>query len=219
MSLSYRDVIMRRQGAVALLTLLILFIQWVSSTVASAQTTIIPSLTVSEKYDSNIFFSPKSLLSPGSKPEDFITTVAPQINLSHAGSLGRGSIIGSGLVTKYLNNPSRDFTGYSTSGLLDLTEAAHQVSQRISFLNVRGTYRSIPSTTGFGAAGGGLGTGFGSTSEGVLETGQVTIRASRQLYNLIVSGGYQLTGLTSLQARYNYSQLSFGEQGSRSRSP
>ena len=216
MSLSYRDVIMRRQGAVALLTLLILFIQWVSSTVASAQTTIIPSLTVSERYDSNIFSAPKSLLRPGSKPEDFITTVAPQINLSHAGSLVSGSIIGTGLVTKYLNNPSRDFTGYSTSGLLDLTEAAHQVSQRITFLNVRGSYRSTPSTTGFGAAGGGLGTGFGSTSEGVLETGQVTNRASRQLYNLIVSGGYQLTGLTSLQASYNYTQVSFGEQDAQS---
>jgi hypothetical protein len=207
---------MRRQGAVALLTLLVLTIQWISSTVASAQTIIIPSLTVSERYDSNIFSAPKSLLRPGSKPEDFITTVAPQINISHAGSLVSGSIIGTGLVTKYLNNPSRDFTGYSTSGLLDLTEAAHQVSQRISFLSVRGSYRSTPSTTGFGAAGGGLGTGFGSTSGGVLETGQVTNRASRQLYNLIVSGGYQLTGLTSLQASYNYTQVSFGEQDAQS---
>ncbi|TKB90022.1 MAG: hypothetical protein E8D41_13030 [Nitrospira sp.] len=142
--------------------------------------------------------------------------MAPQINISHAGSLVRGSIIGTGLVTKYLNNPSRDFTGYSTSGLLDLTEAAHQVSQRITILNIRGSYRATPSTTGFGAAGGGQGTGFGSTSEGVLETGQVTNRASRQMYNLIVSGGYQLTGLTSLQASYNYIQLSFGEQDAQS---
>ena len=201
---------MKRQGAVALLTLII--VQLVVSPLVSAQTTIIPSLTVSERYDSNIFWAPKSLLSPGSKPEDFITTVTPQINIAHAGSLMRGSLFGSGLVTKYLHNPSRDFTGYNVGGQLDLADAAHQVSQRITSLTVTGTYRSTPSTTGFGATGGGLGTGFGSTSGGVLETGQVTNRASRNIYTLGVMGGYQLTGLTTLTAGYNYSKVSFGEQ-------
>jgi len=212
MSLLYRDVIMRRQSAVALLTLLILIVQWVSSTPASAQTTIIPSLSVSERYDSNIFSAPKSLLRPDSKPEDFITTVTPQINIAHAGSLMRGRLFGSGLVTKYLHNPNRDFIGYNVGGQLDLTDAAHQVSQRMTFLTVLGTYRSVPTTTGFGAPGGGLGTGFGATSEGVLETGQVTNRASRKIYNLGVRGGYQLTGVTSLNATYDFTRMSFGEQ-------
>ncbi len=205
---------MRRQGAVALLTLLI--IQWALSTVVFAQTTIIPSLTVSERYDSNIFSTPKSLLAPGSKPEDFITTVTPQINIAYQGSRISGSLFGAGLVTKYLHNPSRDFTGWNVGGQLDLTNAANQMSQRITSLSVRGTYISTPSTTGFGAAGGGLGAGFGSTSGGVLETGQVTNRASSQRYTLGVGGGYQLTGVTTLSADYNYSQVSFGEQGAQS---
>jgi hypothetical protein len=205
---------MRRQGAVALLTLLIL--QWGLCTLVSAQMTIIPSLSVSERYDSNIFFTPKSLLKPGSKPEDFVTTVSPQMNLAYAGSLVSGSVFGTGLVTKYLHNPSRDFTGYNMGGQLDLTNAAHQVSQRITSLTVLGTYRSTPATTGFGVAGGGLGTGFGSTSGGVLETGQVTNRASRQIYTLGVVGGYALTGVTSLNADYTYNKISFGEQGAQS---
>ena len=205
---------MRRQGAVALLTLLI--VQWGLSTFVSAQTVIIPTLTVSERYDSNIFFAPKSLLRPDSKPEDFITTVTPQINIAHQGSLISGSLSGAGLVTKYLHNPNRDFTGYNVAGQLNLTEAARQVSPRIVSLGLRGTYRSVPSTTGFGAAGGGLGTGFGATSGGVLETGQVTNRASRQIFSLGVTGGYQLTGLTTLTALYNYNKISFGEQGAQS---
>ena len=77
---------------------------------------------------------------------------------------------------------------------------------------MRGTYRSTPATTGYGAGVGGLGTGFGSTSEGVLETGQVTNRASRQIFNLGVGGAYQLTALTTLDSTYDYSHVSFGEQ-------
>ena len=205
---------MRRHGAVALLTFLI--VQWGLSTLVFAQTAIIPSLSVSERYDSNIFYAPKSLLSPGSKPEDFITTVTPQINIAHAGSLIRGSLFGAGLVTKYINNPSRDFTGYNVGGQLDLIDAVRQVSPRITSLTVMGTYRSVPSTAGFGAGVGGLGTGFGSTSTGILDTGQVTNRASRKIYTLGVAGDYQLTGVTTLNAGYNYTKISFGEQGAQS---
>ena len=201
---------MKRQGGVALFTLLI--VQWALSTYVFAQTAIIPSLTVSERYDSNIFFVPKSLLHPDLKPEDFITTVVPQINIIHQGARIRGKLFGSGLVTKYLHNPGRDFIGYNVGGQLDLRDVAQQVSQRITSLRIRGTYRSTPTTTGFGAAGGGLGTGYGSTSEDVLETGQVTNRASRQIFNLGVGGAYQLTALTTLDSRYDYSHLSFGEQ-------
>ena len=201
---------MKRQGGVALFTLLI--IQWALSTLVYAQTAIIPSLTVSERYDSNIFSAPKSLLSPDSKPEDFITTVTPQINITQAGARIRGSLFASGLVTKYLNNPSRDFTGYNVGGQLDLRDVAQQVSPRITSLRMRGTYRSTPTTTGFGPAGGGIGTGFGSHSGAVLETGQVTNRASSQIYSLGVGGGYQLTALTTLNATYDYGHISFGEQ-------
>ena len=201
---------MKRQGAVALLTLLI--VQWALSTGVCAQTAIIPSLTISERYDSNIFFAPKSLLRPDSKPEDFITSVIPQINIAHQGSRIRGSLFGSGIVTKYLHNPNRDFTGYNVGGQLDLRDVAQQISPRMMSLEMRGTYRSTPTTSGFGAAGGGLGAGFGSTSGAVLETGQVTNRASRQILTLGVTGRYQLTGLTTLTAGYDYSHLSFGEQ-------
>ena len=213
-SLWYRDVIMSRQGAVALLTLLI--VQWVLSTVTFAQTLIVPSLSVSERYDSNIFSAPKSLLRPDAKPEDFITMVVPQLNLIHQGSLMSGALTGTGLMTKYLHNSSRDFIGWNVGGQLDLANAAHRVSQRITSLTVRGTYRSTPTTTGFGAAGGGLGTGFGSTAGGVLDTGQITNRVSRQVYTLGVAGGYQLTGLTTLSADYNFTRVSFGEQGAQS---
>lgn len=115
-------------------------------------------------------------------------------------------------MTKYLNNPSLDFTGYNAAGQLDLMSAAHQVSQRISSLTVSGTYRFAPSSSGFGATSGGAGTGFGSTLGGALDTGLVTNRVSTQRYALGLVGGYQLTRTTTLTGRYDYSKISFGSQ-------
>jgi hypothetical protein len=216
-SLWYRDVIVRRQGAAALFTLLI--VQWGLSTLVSAQMTIIPSVSVSERYDSNIFYTPKSLLAPGSKPEDFVTMVVPQMNLGYTGSLIRGNLTGTGLVNKYLNNPNRDFTGYNAGGQLDLTNAVHQLSQRITVLTMRGTYRSTPTSSGFGAAGGGLNTGFGSPAGGVLNSGIVTNRVPMHIYNLALAGGYQLTGVTTLNANFFFSKISFGEQQGGANNP
>ena len=76
--------------------------------------------------------------------------VVPQMTIAHAGSLMRGSLSAGGLVNKYVNNPDRDFTGWNAAGRLDLTDAAHQVSQRITTLAVRGTFVYTPATNGFG---------------------------------------------------------------------
>lgn len=209
-SLWYRDVTLGRQGTVALFTVLIA--QWVLSTLVSAQTLIIPTISASETYDSNVFYTPKSLLNPNDKPEDFITTVTPQINIAHAGSLMRGSLSVGGLITKYLHNPSLDYNGINTAGQLDLKSAANKVSQRIMSLTVRGTYQFTPSMSGFGATTGGLGAGYGSTSVGAFSSGLVTNRVSMHNYNLGLAGGYQLTPATTLTGTYDYNKISFGNQ-------
>jgi hypothetical protein len=206
----YRDVTLGRQGAVALLTLLIA--QWVLSTLVSAQTIIIPTLSVSERYDSNVFYTPKSLLGPDKKPEDFITTVLPQINIAHAGSLMRGSLSGGASVTRHLHNPDLDFTGYNAAGNLDLKDAANKVSQRITSLTVRGTYQYTPAGNGFAASGGALGTGFGPSAGGALNSGLVTNRTDTHRYTLGLTGGYALTRTTMLSAAYNYNKIFFGNQ-------
>jgi len=176
---------------------------------------IIPSLSVSERYDSNVFFTPKSLLGPTKEPEDFITTVTPQINVSRAGSMTRSSIFVGGLITRYLHNSNLDYTGINAGGQSDLTGWANRFSQRISALTLRGTYQFTPSASAFGASpstNGGLGIGGGSVSPGLLNTGLVTNRVSMQRYNLGVGGGYQLTATTNLLGTFDYSKISFGNQ-------
>ena len=209
-SLLYRDVTLGRQGAVALLTLLIA--QWVLSTVVSAQTIIIPSISASETYDSNVFFAPKSLLGPNAKPEDFITRITPQINMAHANSLMRGRLSMSGAVTRYLHNPALDYTGLQAAGQLDLRRAANKVSQRITSLTVSGTYTFSPSITeGSVNTSGGTQISPGQNLGEALNNGLVPNRVSIHRYNLGVGGGYQLTSTTTLAGTYQYSSMFFSD--------
>jgi len=195
--------------------LVVLISGWVMETSALAQTIIIPTLSVSETYDSNVFYTPKTLLDPGFKPEDFVTTVIPQLNIAHAGSLVSGTLSVGANITKYMNNPSLDYTGINTAGQLDLKRWANSFSQRISALSFQGTYQFTPSLSGFGAtSGGALGTGYGSTglTSSPLDAGLVTNRVSMHSMNLAINGGYDLSRNTSLLASYNYNRLSFGKQ-------
>src|SRR5215467_3724701 len=183
--------------------------------VASAQTIIIPALSVSEAYDSNVFYTPKSQLGPGQTAEDFYTIIAPQISLAHGDQFIRGSLTAAALVSEYVNNPSLNYTGINTAGQLDLTNLANkEVSQRISTLSVIGTYQYTPTRSGFGTvpAGSGVGTNFGSTQPGVLNAGQITNRVNMHVYTLGVTGAYRLTPATNLTSLYTYTRLSFGGQ-------
>jgi len=183
--------------------------------VISAQTIIAPSLSVSEAYDSNVFFTPKSLLGPGQKPEDYITFITPQLNVAHADQFIRGSLSAGAVIGKYVNNPDLDYTGINTTGQLDLTGVAQrEVSRRIARLSVTGTFQYSPTRSGFGTLpnGSGVGTTFGSTQIGPLNSGLITTRVSTHAYTLGTTGGYQLTPATTLTGTYNYSRLSFGSQ-------
>src|SRR5215831_11833943 len=110
--------------------------------VTSAQTIIIPALSVSEAYDSNVFFTPKSQLTPGEKPEDFITFITPQLNVAHGDQFIKGSLTAGAVIGKYVNNPDLDYTGINTAGQLNLTGwAQKEVSRRVSTLSIIGTFQ------------------------------------------------------------------------------
>src|SRR5438445_9600816 len=55
---------------------------------AGPETNIIPSVTLSERYDSNVFFV------PGGNLDDYVTSVSPQLRVVHMGQLIEGTIGG-----------------------------------------------------------------------------------------------------------------------------
>ncbi len=177
-----------------------------------AQTLIIPSVSVRETYDSNVFWAPKSFLQPGFVPEDFETTVTPQLNLAHTGSLISGNLSVGAIIARYVNNPVLDYTGINSAGSLNLSRVAQRMSRRITTFSVTGAYQFTPSMSGFQAAGGGTGMGYGTTGISALGAGLVTNRVSMHSTQIGVNGGYQLNPTTSVSANYQYLRLSFSGQ-------
>lgn len=64
----------------------------------------VPSLCVSERYDSNVTFSSGS-------NEDFVTHVAPKILVRHSGEYVAGTLDVSGFNETYVKNPTLNFLG------------------------------------------------------------------------------------------------------------
>ena len=210
--MSYRDTRPIWKEIGALLTCLAVQLA-IESAGVSAQTIIVPSVTLSETYDSNVFFSPKSLLSPGTRPEDFITTITPQINVAHTGSMLRGNLSVGGLITRYMENSDLNYTGINAAGSLDLQQWSYKLSQRITSLSITGTYQFAPSISQFGATGGAVGAGFGTTgTASAIGSGLLTNRVNMQMLNLGVNGGYQITRTTTLTSSYIHNKIAFGGQ-------
>ncbi|MDF0643612.1 MAG: hypothetical protein P0111_06245 [Nitrospira sp.] len=178
-----------------------------------AQTRVIPLVSVTETYDSNVFYTPKSLLPPGTQPEDFITQITPQINVAHLGSRVRGSFSVGGLVSMYAHNSDLNYTGLNATGRLDLKNYAERISPRIISLGLTGTYQYTPALAAFGPQATGLGGGAGATViTAPLNTGQVTNFTNTHSVNLGITTGYQLTRTTTVTGGYNYSKVMFGGQ-------
>ncbi|MER3424681.1 MAG: hypothetical protein C4293_17115 [Nitrospiraceae bacterium] len=58
---------------------------------ALGETRVVPSISVSERYDSNVFlgFAPSGL-----NPSDYVTNISPQIRLDHNGKYLQGVMTG-----------------------------------------------------------------------------------------------------------------------------
>ena len=194
---------------------------WGLSDSAAQQIRVVPSISVLEQYDSNVFFTPKSQLAPGTKADDLITTVTPQLNFMQGNSLVKTNLSIGAVVQKFVNNSALDNVGFNASAGIDLAQAVNRVLPRMRGFRIFGTYQYTPSAPAFGAGGlgggfsgggfggGGFGTGgFGVT--GPADSGLLTQRIRTTMFNIGLSNSYSLSPTTDFQTNYTYSQLSFG---------
>lgn len=88
---------------------------------------IIPSIQVSERYDSNVFFAPKSQLQ-GLSPGDVITTLAPQVRglyADHEALVKVNATVGA-VGSYYVNNSGLSYVGANAGLGLDLSDLLSQ---------------------------------------------------------------------------------------------
>lgn len=88
---------------------------------------IIPSVQISERYDSNVFFASKSQLQ-GTAPGDFITTVAPQVRglyTDHDKLVKVNTSVGV-VGSYYANNTGLNYVGANAGVGLDMSDLMSQ---------------------------------------------------------------------------------------------
>ena len=88
---------------------------------------IIPSVQVSERYDSNVFFASKSQLQ-GTAPGDFITTIAPQVRglyTDHDKLVKVNASVGV-VGSYYANNTGLNYVGANAGVGLDMSDLLSQ---------------------------------------------------------------------------------------------
>ena len=88
---------------------------------------VIPSIQVSERYDSNVFFASKSLLQ-GLTPEDVVTTVVPQVRglyTDHENLVKVNAVVGA-VGSYYVNNTGLSYVGANAGVVLDMSDLVSQ---------------------------------------------------------------------------------------------
>ena len=179
---------------------------------ALGQTMVVPSVTASERYDSNVFSTSKQLLSGlRLRGEDYVTSVVPQVSLMHKGNYVIGFIQGGATGEKYVNNPGLDYVGYNGTVSADLTPSVRRLDPNAS-LYVRGSTFYTPQVPGF------LGTSADAQSQNPLIRGIQVTRTNTLASSGTVGGGYRVSPTSSLFGSYTYSSVSFGSEVGPTRS-
>jgi len=76
-----------------------------------AETNIIPSVAVSERYDTNVFFAPKELLTPGTRLDDYVSSLIAGVELKYKTPDVDVSLKAGGDVNWYAYNKTLNYIG------------------------------------------------------------------------------------------------------------
>ncbi len=163
---------------------------------AYAEFKLIPGLSVSERYDSNVLFA------TGRKTEDFITTVAPDLRAVYKGRPIEGSLSGTLIVASYAKNSNLDFVAASTTLALNLDQLVGRLDPRAK-LQVAESFFFTPELPAFVSAA----AGFNPFATGIQPQ-----RVNTYTNAASANGSFELSTITTLQAAYTHSILKFGNQ-------
>jgi hypothetical protein len=88
---------------------------------------LVPSVQISERYDSNVYFAPKSQLQ-GLTPEDFVTTVVPQVRGLYTDheNLVKVNVVAGAVGSYYTNNTELSYVGANAGAVLDMSNLVSQ---------------------------------------------------------------------------------------------
>jgi len=168
-----------------------------------AETRFIPSVVAAERYDTNIYFATKSQLPPGTRLDDFVTSVGGGAQLLHKSRDLEASLTAGADVNAFVYNTGVNFLTTRTEGYAILDGWVGRLAQGAQ-LRVDERFRYTPESPGFltGAQGGGGGDPFLRGIQG--------FRANTFAGTVSINGSYPVARGLALEGRYTFGLIRVG---------
>jgi opacity protein-like surface antigen len=163
-----------------------------------AETTFIPTIAVSERYDTNIWMAPAEFLPPGTRLDDFATTLAGGIQTLYKERDIEASLNVGGDFNAYVYNPGLNFFTARLEGYAQLDGWVQRLVKG-AHLRVADNFRYTPETPGFV-------TGVkGAVVEDPFLRGLQSFRANTYSNTASINGSVPVFRDLALDARYSFS--------------
>jgi hypothetical protein len=178
-----------------------------SRTPGTGSLEVVPSVCVSERFDSNVFYRPAT---PGVQRDDFVATVNPMLRVTHNGDYASGVLNLGGFSETYVRNQNLNYVGTRDTLSLNLDNSIKRLFPLAS-LRVTDTFSYTPLPPGFVNPAAGASPEDPGNLQDVYAQGILFRRTNNLRNNGTVSASYATTALTSLNASYSHGILRFGE--------
>ncbi len=169
---------------------------------AWAETRLIPAVSVSERYDSNIFFAPAGSLG-GLKPWDVVTSVTPTLQVLDKTRDVETTLSLGGSGNLFVNNPKLNFFSAQAAGSLKLDGLVGQVLPGLK-LRISDGFAFTPEAPNFVPA------GTPAPTENVFARGIQTVRANTFTNSASAVASYPITKSWSVHGDYLFSIFRVG---------
>lgn len=161
---------------------------------------VIPSVAVGQRYDSNVYFVPKT---PNLDRADYVTTTVPQIRGLYAGDLFVVNAAASAIGEYYAKNTNLNYVGTNTAGAVDLSKLFDRWWHG-STVRIADTYMYTPQAPAFVVG------DFSGTSTNPFATGFQVGRVNASVNNLMVDLAAPINQTVSVTGSYMNGFLRYG---------
>lgn len=171
---------------------------------AHAETKVIPSVTVSERYDTNVFNAAPEFIPTGRKEWDLVTTAAPSLRLIVPDRDIKTDLTVGATANTFVNNPELSYVSTNAALTSNLDSLVRQLIPGAK-LNVSDYFQFTPQPPAFL-------TGV-QASQGVPDIysrGLLIARANSVSNTATATGEYALSSTVSLQGEYSHAYFSLG---------
>ena len=163
-----------------------------------AQTTVTPSVRLSERYDSNVYYSPRGDIPQGKKAWDYVTTLAALVDVEDKSRFADSFLKAGVNGNAFVYNSDLAFYSTTVSASSDMTRGVNELVRGLR-LQISDSFRYTPEPPAFLTGGQPPGT------SDIYTRGIQGYRANTYSNVLQAKSDYSLSRSFSLRTNYSYS--------------